>query len=137
MVIDVKRILYPTDFSGLSLHALPYARDLAEMFSAELHCLFVKDETHPIDVFTLMEPFAAKHLSDMGVPVVTNVAEGTPFVEIVRYAREYDCDVIVMGTHGYTGLRHLLIGSTAENVVRHAGCPVFTVRGKEHDYVVP
>jgi nucleotide-binding universal stress UspA family protein len=65
------------------------------------------------------------------------VRTGTPFVEIVRYAREKDIDVIVMGTHGHSGLVHAMIGSVAEKVVRKAGCPVLTVRPEGHQFVMP
>ena len=62
---------------------------------------------------------------------------GTPFLEIVRTAREQDVDLIVMGTHGRTGLAHMLIGSTAERVVRLAPCPVLTVKHPQHEFVMP
>lgn len=69
--------------------------------------------------------------------VVPEVAEGTPFEEIVRFARDKDIDLIVMGTHGHTGLAHLFLGSVAEKVVRRAPCPVLTVRHPEHEFVHP
>lgn len=62
---------------------------------------------------------------------------GTPFVEIVRYAKEKEIDLIVMGTHGRTGVVHALIGSVAEKVVRKAPCPVLTVRPEGHQFVLP
>jgi len=62
---------------------------------------------------------------------------GKPFVEIVRTAKENDVDLIVMGTHGRTGLAHMLIGSTAEKVVRMAPCPVLTVKHPQHEFVMP
>ena len=65
------------------------------------------------------------------------VLEGAPFAEIVRYAREKDVDLIVMGTHGHTGLAHVLVGSVTEKVVRKAPCPVLTVRHPEHEFVHP
>jgi nucleotide-binding universal stress UspA family protein len=88
---------------------------------------------HPIiidlvdNAHTELRDFADKILKE-AVPVQVNVAVGTPAEEILRVAREEKVDLIVMGTHGRTGLRHLLLGSVAEEVTRHAPCPVFTVR---------
>jgi nucleotide-binding universal stress UspA family protein len=69
--------------------------------------------------------------------VVRSVITGTPFVEIVRYARERNMDLIVMGTHGRSGLAHALLGSVTEKVVRKASCPVLTVRPEGHQFVMP
>jgi universal stress protein A len=77
--------------------------------------------------YTELHDFAAKHLKDT-TPEQVKIAVGTPTEEILRLAREEQVDLIVMGTHGRTGVRHLLLGSVAEAVVRHAPCPVFTVR---------
>jgi nucleotide-binding universal stress UspA family protein len=65
------------------------------------------------------------------------VREGTPFSEIVRFAKEQQIDLIIMGTHGHTGLTHMLLGSVTEKVVRKAPCPVLTVRHPEHEFVHP
>ena len=65
------------------------------------------------------------------------VVLGTPFVKIITVAREEDVDLIVMGTHGLTGLTHIPIGSVAEKVVRKAPCPVLTVKHPEHEFVMP
>jgi len=62
---------------------------------------------------------------------------GSPFVEIVRYAKDRDIDLIVMGTHGRGPIAHMLLGSVAEQVVRKAPCPVLTVRHPEHEFVMP
>jgi nucleotide-binding universal stress UspA family protein len=77
--------------------------------------------------YTELHDFADKNLKDV-VPVQVKVAVGRPAEEILRVGREEKVDLIVMGTHGRTGLRHLLLGSVAEAVTRHAPCPVFTVR---------
>jgi len=69
--------------------------------------------------------------------VVRTIVTGTPFIEIVRYARENQIDLIVVGTHGRSGLMHSLIGSVAERVVRKASCPVLTVRPEGHQFVMP
>jgi glycine betaine transporter len=76
---------------------------------------------------TELRDWADKHLED-AVPVQVKVAVGKPTEEILRVAREEKVDLIVMGTHGRTGVRHLLLGSVAEAVTRRASCPVFTVR---------
>jgi nucleotide-binding universal stress UspA family protein len=76
---------------------------------------------------TELHDFAVNHLQD-AVPRRVHVAVGQPAAEIVRVAREENVDLVVMGTHGRTGVRHLLLGSVAEDVTRHAPCPVFTVR---------
>jgi nucleotide-binding universal stress UspA family protein len=65
------------------------------------------------------------------------VREGTPFYEIIQFAKEKDIDLIVMGTHGHTGLVHVLMGSVTEKVVRKSPCPVLTVRHPEHEFVHP
>jgi len=62
---------------------------------------------------------------------------GSPFVEIVRYARTHDIDLVIMGTHGRGPIAHMLMGSTAERVVRKAPCPVLTVKHPEHEFVMP
>ncbi len=69
--------------------------------------------------------------------VVRSACQGTPFVEIVRYAKDNNVDVIVMGTHGRGAIVHMLLGSVAEKVVRKAPCPVLVVRDQEHDFVMP
>ena len=76
---------------------------------------------------TELADFAVKHLKAAG-PIQVDVAVGTPAEEILRVAREERVDLIIMGTHGRTSWRHLLLGSVAEEVTRHAPCPVFTVR---------
>jgi nucleotide-binding universal stress UspA family protein len=69
--------------------------------------------------------------------VLKEIREGSPFYEIIRYAKERDIDLIVMGTHGRSGLVHVLLGSVTEKVVRKAPCPVLTVRHPEHEFVHP
>jgi universal stress protein A len=72
-----------------------------------------------------------------GRKVIQAVLEGSPIVEIVRYARKQDIDLIVLSTHGRSGLDHVIMGSVAENVVRTAPCPVLTVRPTGHQFVMP
>jgi nucleotide-binding universal stress UspA family protein len=155
-MIKLGKILYPTDFSDLSLVALKYAKSFAEQFNSQLHCLHVIDEAYqywlamgpdgvPVgpDINQLlqsaqkqMNDLADKHLTD--VPkLVTRVVTGKPFIEIVRYAREQAMDMIVIATHGRSGLKHVLMGSVTERVLRRSPCPVLTVQSGERDFVLP
>ncbi len=156
-MIQFSRILYPTDFSEHSLHALTHATGLAETYNAEVHCLHVVDEAYqywmsmgpdsvpvgPVldDVVTgsqeQMNRFLAKHLADVSFPVSSSVVLGRPFMEIIGKARELPADVIVLSTHGRTGLSHILLGSVAEKVVRKAPCPVLTIRHPDYEFKMP
>lgn len=155
-MIDLKRILFATDFSECAVLAREMARQLAEQFGAELHILHViHDLGVEVPDFGMglafpgylenigtqqreMKEGASKLLSqersDCGsVNVVTEVRFGKPFVEIIKYARDTEMDLIVVGSHGRSGITHLLIGSVAERVVRKAPCPVLTVRPPARD----
>jgi nucleotide-binding universal stress UspA family protein len=155
-VISLHRILVPTDFSKYSEVALTYAVALAEKFTAELYllnvvqdlALFIPDAiavappiAAPVEQFTAAAREALERVTQTDrlerLPVHREVREGTPFYEIIRFAREKDIDLIVMGTHGHTGLTHVLLGSVTEKVVRKAPCPVLTVRHPEHEFVHP
>ncbi len=140
------RILVPTDFSEPSDAALAYARVLAPKFGASLHVLHVIEipgammgpEVFIADVPGLQAQLcenAQNRLQEQVTPndqtlhpATANVVFGTSARSILEYAGEKGIDLIVMGTHGRSGLSHLLMGSVAENVVRQAGCPVLTVR---------
>lgn len=155
--LQVRKILYPTDFSELSLLALKYARAFSEQFHAQLYCLHVVDEAQqywsalgpeatpvapPVEdileaAAKQMQSFHDEHLIGLEFAPVTKVVLGKPFAEIVTYAREINCDLLIMATHGRSGLMHALMGSTAEKVVRKAPCPVLTVRSGEQGCVMP
>ena len=152
-MIQLKRILLPSDFSELSSEATKYACVLVEQFDAELHMLHVH-ETFVIPEYAMgidweklaqeAQKSAEAHMNEVldpewktGRTVVVATAEGPPFLEIIRYAKEHDIDLIVMATHGRSGVSHMLIGSVAEKVVRKAPCPVLTVRPKGHQFVMP
>jgi nucleotide-binding universal stress UspA family protein len=155
-MIDLRRILVPTDFSKFSQNALIYAAALAEKFGAEISLLHVVQDLAVFipDMVTVAPPIAPS-LEQMTTAVQAafdrvirenqleklsirrEVIEGTPFYEIIRFAKENAIDLIVMGTHGHTGLAHMLLGSVTEKVVRKAPCPVLTVRHPEHEFVHP
>jgi nucleotide-binding universal stress UspA family protein len=155
-MIDLRRILVPTDFSKGSQSALAYGAALAEKFGAELVLLHVVQDLAafipeavlgappplpPVEQFTAAARAALERvvggLALPGVTVRAEVGEGPTAEVVVRFAREQAVDLIVMGTHGHTGLAHLLLGSVAEKVVRRAPCPVLTVRHPEHEFVHP
>jgi universal stress protein A len=143
-----KKVLFSTDFSENSAVARDCAIDYARVFAAELAILHVinssqigypsLEESVPLDIRSALESIqysVDKALDLIGTEcrqsvqsVSTHCRIGTPAYEIVRFAREEQVELIVMGTHGWTGFKHLVMGSTAENVVRTAACPVLTVR---------
>ena len=141
------RILVPTDFSPPSDAALEYARVVASRFGASLHLLHVVDDPYhtgyATEVFVPEVEGLRDELLAYGIAIqedclqpsdrrelraTTAAVIGTPAQSIVAYAGAHDIDLIVMGTHGRGGMSHLLMGSVAEQVVRTAPCPVFTVR---------
>ncbi len=155
MTIRIQSILLPTDFSTNSATATEYACELATKFDAELHLLHTL-EIHPVATpdfgMGLALPRYAEESKEVtekalhgvidanwskGRKVVHAIVEGSPVKEIVRYARTQNIDLIVISTHGRTGLAHVLMGSVAENVVRTAPCPVLTVRPAGHQFVMP
>jgi nucleotide-binding universal stress UspA family protein len=142
---QIQRILVPVDFSEQSKQALDYALFIAQRFDAKLDVLHVwKIAEYAGDamvVLTRSEPeltlstylrgYADKMLTDFlhGLPHSKRMLEeGDPASVIARVAREGEYDLVVMGTHGRTGLSHLMMGSVAEKVVRLAPCPVITYR---------
>jgi universal stress protein A len=151
-MIKIQKILCPVDFSDCSEHALQYAVAFAQAHQAELHVLHVMEpaaygaEMEGLSAGVLKEitESAAARLNELTErvrkqcpTVAQHSATGAAFVEIIKQAREQDVDLIVMGTHGRTGLAHVLIGSCAERVVRKAPCPVLTVKHPEHEFVLP
>ena len=146
------RILLPTDFSDTAGHALGYAADLASRYRASVHLLHVVSDPRAQDwageVEGLVVPDllakwrgdAERRLGEVSlgdVETVRAVRVGHAFVEIIHYAAGNAVDLIVMGTHGRGPVRHLLLGSVAEKVVRKAPCPVLTVRQPGHAFEMP
>lgn len=155
-MIELKRILVPTDFSDHSQGSMNYGCSLAEKFGAELHVLHVLQDLvamvpepglafpPPGDYMQELEESATRSLEELpgdagsGLEnIVRKVRQGPPFLEIIRYAQENEIDLIVLGTHGRSGLAHMLLGSVAERVVRKAPCPVLTVRSESHKFEMP
>ncbi len=149
--MKLRSILLPTDFSECAEGALSYATDLARAAGARLVCLHVVEPLVPpvgygpvteplpaLDVTGQLEESAHRELPRLaqrgecaGLEVEEVVAHGEPASEIVRAAREHAVDLIVISSHGRTGLGRILFGSTAESVVRHAHCPVLVVKPTE------
>ena len=155
MMIEMKKILYPTDFSEYAKNALPYVVEMAKQFNAKV-CLvhviatpqyypyFSEAAIPTVAVQTEMHGWAEQRLKQIAdeiaeneIEVETILADGSAFVEIVAVARREDVDLIIMATHGWGTIKHLLIGGTAEKVVRKAPCPVLTVKHPQHEFVVP
>jgi universal stress protein A len=142
----IKKILVPVDFSAHSAEAMRFAADLARRYGASLDLLHVfQTLTYALpegyvlpgaeELEKIMKHFqldletARRTAIEAGAPSVeTTLLQGGVATEILRFAKERNSDFIVMGTHGRTGLKHMLIGSVAEHIVRVAPCPVLTVR---------
>jgi len=152
-----KKIICPIDFSETSELALVQAVTMAEQSGAELILMTVLQPMPPT-MFgdgmlysefpplreeapkVLQEHLAKlrdKHCAKILERTSLQVEVGVPFAEIVRHAREVEADLIVMGSHGRTGIEHLMIGSVAERVVRKAPCSVLVVRDAKHRFVTP
>lgn len=155
-MISLNRILVTTDLSEASQFAVKAACELAVKFQAELKLLYVvtypftqfveecqKDYGRSIDdcereyeqaAHTAIENVSTAPIQDEST-VTRTVRTGFAVPEILDYAENADVDLLVIGTHGYSGLKHVLIGSVADLVVRQAPCPVLTVRDPEHRFV--
>ena len=142
----IKKILVPIDFSDYSKNALKYAVQFAKHFNAKMYLIYVVEPViYPAD-FSMGQvaiPSTDIDLSKRAEEELNNLAKtaidpalkveciiktGKPFVEINDTAAEKDVDLIIIATHGHTGVEHMLFGSTAEKVVRKAPCPVLTLR---------
>ena len=144
--IAINSILYATDFSESSVPACDYALTLCKLTDAKLHVLHVIGELTD-DRRGLMPPeslahleqelerqsiqemntFCKEHFNDK-IEFETETVIGSPFREILKAAEQRSADLIIMGTHGRTGIEHVIVGSTAERVVRRSTIPVLTVR---------
>jgi nucleotide-binding universal stress UspA family protein len=146
--IQLKNILVPLDFSEMSLKSLQYAVPFAKQFGAKLTLLHVVQPTDDADLgcpVSFEEDDAAPFKRQCETIRATRIPSDLPVDIVVRYnlvfdgilelAREIGADLIITTTHGYTGWKHLTLGSTAETIVRRAPCPVLVVREVEHDFV--
>lgn len=148
---QIRRILVPVDFSENSRKAVTYATAFARQFGATVTLLHVVQvnyaygELGAIDFSSLereMRTGAQKELAALidtlratGLTAEAILREGSPVKIIAEVAREIAADLLIVSTHGYTGLKHVLMGSIAEHVVRYAPCPVLVVRQQEHDFI--
>jgi len=154
----IKKVLFPTDFSELANHALPYAIKMAKIFDAELvmlHAvtLYEHDPNDPEHHFPSLQAYCEEvskfadsdlqvcieELGEVGVRVRKEVVQGiSPHAAILEFIKdEVDIGLIVMSTHGRSGLKHVLLGSVAENVIRYSPCPVLVVKQLEHEIIDP
>jgi nucleotide-binding universal stress UspA family protein len=149
----LKKILLPTDFSGCANYALPYAAAIARATSAQIICVHVVEPVVPAVGYTgLADPMPLADISEqledsaerqlpklaeceecVGLNVEEIIVHGDAAAEIVRVASEEEADLIVISSHGRTGLGRMIFGSTAESVVRHASCPVLVVKPSQEE----
>jgi universal stress protein A len=142
------KIVVPTDFSKESQAVLDWVNRLSDRGHAEVHCVNVVQQPMmymPVMSGAAMESmpaigelqrisqeslntFVETNMAGLENPPATKVLVGRPAEEITSYAKEIDAQMIVIATHGHSGLAHMMLGSTAEGVVRQAHCPVLTVR---------
>jgi len=153
--MQIKTILFPTDFSNGARAALDYALSLSRDYNARLILLYVIQDISiaewyipsslsVTDLVEEMQKSASKEMERWAAEAEARVkgvekmiVRGVPFVEIIRTAKDRNADMIVIGTHGRTGIDHMLFGSTAEKVVRKAPCPVLTVRMSGKEFTMP
>lgn len=145
-MIRIKNILLPTDFSRFSLAAAPYAIELAEKYNAAVHLIHVEEDTPPIVSTHSMElseesveqsldseafrglKLAAAEIQKTGFNnLVPILKKGVEYEEIVSYCAEAAIDMVVIASHGRTGLLHTLLGSVADKVIRNCKCPVLVI----------
>jgi universal stress protein A len=155
--MEIRQILAPTDFSEYSKQAVASAYELAQTFGAKLILLHVVElPVYPVEAFlpsaagtTLLDDLERQARLDLAqllpraedgkVEAMCQAVPGTPYYKIIEVAQAAKVDLIVMATHGRTGLSHLVMGSVAERVVRMAPCPVLTIRptsaSAEHGHI--
>jgi nucleotide-binding universal stress UspA family protein len=144
--MEIKRILFPTDFSEGAMNALPYAVDMVRHYGAKLYMLHVIYDIATAsglyiphisvdEMYKELKAEARKELEKFGAierqdvkNIEYAILRGVPYEEILKFVEKNNIDLVVIGTHGRKGLDRVLFGSTAERVVRNAPCPVLTVR---------
>ena len=150
MQFHIAKILVPIDFSEHSQKALRYALAFASQFDAEVTLVHIVEQmVYPGDWMyppLAVSDFATEKREQMigrlrtldagsGIKTQHMVRLGRAWQEVTEIAREQKSDLIILATHGYTGLKHVLLGSVAEKIVRHAPCPVLSVRPEERDFL--
>jgi universal stress protein A len=151
-MIILNSVLVAFDFGETSTNALTYGKNLAQAFGGRLHVLHIADVISlsaaqfypegPGDPEAMAAQLGLNHLHDVlaaeGAPDALPAVRVSPDTAgaIVEYAKDIHADVIVLGTHGRSGVSRLLMGSVAEHVVRRAPCPVLVVRPREHEFVL-
>jgi len=150
----LKNILVPIDFSDYSLKALQYALPFAKQHGAKITLIQVIEPVYyPENFLGVLPPecekvnidrarAAKRQLADLRqleigleTPAEIVVRTGRPYEEIINAAKEHDINLIIISTHGHSGLKRVFLGSTAERVVRHAPCPVLVVREPEYEFI--
>jgi nucleotide-binding universal stress UspA family protein len=139
-------IVFPTDFSPRSKSAISWVQQMAQQLKAEVHCIYVVEEPQiyatldmgPVPIPSIeelsnsararLDAFVRESVSALGMSASGAVLVGRPADEIVSYAKSHNAQMVIMTTHGYSGVKHLLLGSTTEAVLRHAACPVLSIR---------
>ena len=142
-----KIIVLPIDFSELSQASVPWGRRMAAVTDAVIHCVYTVEPPHIYSALDMapaiplpttdelaqnarsqLDAFVSDHLAGLDPAPVTAVLTGNPAEQIVAYANDNNAEMIIMTTHGYSGLEHVVLGSTTESVLRHARCPVLSIR---------
>lgn len=156
-MIQIEKILYPTDFSEYADHARSYVTEMAKAFNSKVIVMHtIQAPSHyevaynyelalnPEEIGEKRQKAADAKIAEIaekiraeGVEVETLITLGSAFVDIVSTARKNEIDLIIISTHGWGFIKHVLMGSTAERVVRKAPCPVLSVRKEEHEFVHP
>jgi nucleotide-binding universal stress UspA family protein len=147
--IMIQKILVPTDFSISSRYAFTYAINLNKLLLGRVYLVHVLQDFTEFSEYSLsptilpqlymeFEQYASKRLEEMVSSLVpmdmhcdTYILHGVPFFEIIQFAKNERIEIIIIGSHGRTGIKHVLFGNTADKVVKKAHCPVLTVRNFE------
>ena len=142
---DSNAIVLPIDFSELSMAAVPWAKRMAAVTNGTVHCIYTVEPPQVYSALDMapaiplpstseltdsarkqLEAFAGEQLA--GIDTTCEVLIGKPSEQVIEYAKKINADLIVMTTHGYSGLEHVVLGSTTEAVLRKASCPVLSIR---------
>lgn len=151
-MFDIKTIVVPTDFSKISFSAFEYARNMAEKMNAEIHLIHVMEKNPPLlagqysgateeeklismekELRASLRETAGVLREESNVRITEVFRIGTDYEEIVSYSKEINSDLIVIATHGRTGIFHTLLGSVAEKVIRFSKCPVLVISPQEEE----